>query len=278
METTEPIYHYTDAEGLHGIIKRRQVWATSYRFMSDAREIKYGYDLISEVYPSVDISDPQSLPPDFVKKMQDSRIAEMIRHWEGFYDFDGLFVASFSADGDSLGQWRGYAGLNSGYSLGFRYDAFKSIADTQLVTCSYNKEKQKKELKSIIDRYLPDLRIMFNDPDPFNFRNLATEAAKEMPGLFAKFKHQAFKDEKEWRLVVGPIWATNERIRYRPGERVIIPYVEIDFEAIGLQLKHIIVGPGPHQKRNVGSLRQMLGLHGFEGVKVSPSVIPFRTW
>ncbi len=156
MDTSGILYHYTDARGLHGIIQSKQIWATSYRFMSDAREFEYGFDLISKVYPSVDISDPRSLPPDFAEKLQESNFAELIRNWKKVYNFDGLFLASFSADGDSLGQWRGYAGLHSGYSLGFSSSDLISIdSETHLVICCYNEEQQKTELKTLIDRYLP---------------------------------------------------------------------------------------------------------------------------
>lgn len=279
MDTPEILYHYTDAKGLHGILNSKQIWASSYRFMSDTREFQYGFDLISELYPGKYLL--QGLFPSLHSNFQEANFAELIGNWKMTHDYDGLFVASFSAVGDLLGQWRGYAGLHSGYALGFWSDDLKSInSETGLIACSYNKQQQLEELKRLIEKYLPTLSkiVSSTSPNSIDLLSLATEAAQEMPLLCSKFKHPAFEEEKEWRLVVGPLPGNSGRICYRPGERVIIPYVEIDFKTTGLPLKRIIVGPGPHQIRNVGSLRQMLIVQGFTGVEVLPSEVPFRTW
>lgn len=279
MDTPEILYHYTDANGLYGILNSKQIWASSYRFMSDALEFNYGFDLISEIYPGKPTV--QGPFPVFLRNSPDSSFAELIRNWKRTHDYDGLFVTSFSAVGDLLGQWRGYAGLHSGYAMGFCSDDLKSInSETSLIACCYDKQQQLNELKGLIDKYLPTVATIMSStaPDPIDLLALATEAAKEMPLRCAKFKHPAFEEEKEWRLVVGPLPGNSGHICYRPGERVIIPYVEIDFRTSGLPLKRIIVGPGPHQIRNVGSLRQMLIVQGFTGVEVLPSEVPFRTW
>jgi hypothetical protein len=271
MDTPEILYHYTDAKGLHGILDSKEIWASSYRFMSDAREFEYGFELISEIYP---------------ENSPDSIFAQQI-NWKSFYDYDGLFVASFSAkdEGDSLGHWRGYAGLHSGYSLGFYREGLDSInSETRLIACCYDKHKQLKKLKVIIDKYLSiaKIKISSNDYEAFVAfvlrSSLGADAAMEVASLSASLKHPAFKEEQEWRLVVGPWPSNSKRICYRPGERVIIPYVKIGFKDAGLPLKHIIVGPGPHQKRNVSSLHQMLMEQEFKGVEVIPSKVPFRTW
>jgi hypothetical protein len=78
MDTPEILYHYTDAKGLYGIIDTKQIWASSYRFMSDAREFEYGFDLISEIYP---------------EDSRESFLAQQI-NWKGCYCTDCLFVAS----------------------------------------------------------------------------------------------------------------------------------------------------------------------------------------
>ncbi len=290
MDTPEILYHYTDARGLYGILNTNQIWASSYRFMSDYQEFKYGFDLIPELFP--DQLPIQTLGLDFSENAAYLSFAEVLRREKTFYDIDILFIASFSAaaEGDSLGQWRGYAGLHSGYSLGFCSNDLKSInPETQLIACCYDKTQQKNELKNLIHKYFliakEQIKSDSHDPsydpsyDPFYwFTRIAKEhATKELFSLCAKFKHLAFKEEEEWRLVVGPLF-NNEGICYREGERVIIPYVKIDFRTTGLPLKRIIVGPGPDKERNAKSLRQMLIHQGLENVEVSPSKVPFRTW
>ena len=36
------IYHYTDAEGLKGILEGSIMWATDAEFVNDARELRFG--------------------------------------------------------------------------------------------------------------------------------------------------------------------------------------------------------------------------------------------
>lgn len=282
MEVQEILYHYTDAKGLFGILDTKQIWASSYRYMSDAQEFYYGFDLISDLFPG-------KLPFqkwcfNFSGNSAELNFAEFIRTRKHHYDLDILFVASFSTkdDGDSLSQWRGYAGLHSGYSLGFSREILNSInSDTRLIACCYNKEQQLKELKELVNKYYLQAIKLITNHDPDDTFVILTDighrlAAPDVVSLSAKFKHEAFKDEEEWRLVVGPLILNDERICYRDSERVIIPYVKIDFNTTGL--KHIIVGPGPHKERNERSLRQMLIQKGFKDVNVSVSKVPFRTW
>jgi len=279
MDIPEILYHYTGANGLYGILNTKQIWATSYRYMSDAREFEYGFDLISELYPPEEdkvrglLSDTPS-----VEYIKDSIYAGLIKRWKIYYKSDCIFVASFSSKGDSLGQWRGYAGLHSGYSLGFNFKEIESInPDTRLVACCYDKSKQLDGIKRIIDEYLPQMKSAERE-GPHELLAKAYWAASDIALLAATLKHPAFEEEEEWRLVVGPLEANNERICYRPGKRLIIPYVNIGFGPSELPLKRIIVGPGPHQERNAASLRQMLILHRFKDVEVSISDAPFRTW
>ena len=39
---TAPLYHYTDARGLEGIITAQQVWFTHYQHLNDPSEMEFG--------------------------------------------------------------------------------------------------------------------------------------------------------------------------------------------------------------------------------------------
>jgi hypothetical protein len=245
--------------------------------LNDAREFEYGFDLISELFPPAKESTLNFLA-GVSEEIPDSSYAELIKNYKWQYDFDVLFVAAFSADGDSLSQWRGYAGLHSGYSLGFESKEMNSINDqTRLVACCYDKQEQLGKIDGLIRAYLPGMKYTHKTKDIPRLLKIAFEAAQEMALRSTTIKHPKFDEEREWRLVVGPLAQNSDRIRYRDGERTIIPYVEINFP-IGLPLYRIIVGPGPHQERNAGSLRQMLKLRGYSEVEVAFSEIPFRPW
>ena len=280
------LYHYTDAYGLHGILKSKKIRASSYRFLNDAQELEYAFSLITEVFPHIE---HKGLAPPPVGKLK-SDFAEMIRRKKWNYDYDCLFVSSFSANHDQLSQWRGYAGPHSGYSLGFRRDALEPLdEDTRLEKCEYEKDQQLEIVKKVISEHLPAIMEAFKLGSPGSDENekLRRDAAfydkidlavADMIACASTLKHYSFKEEEEWRIIVGPLAPESNRICYRPFEGAVIPYVEIDFNTVGLPVEHIVVGPGPHQQRSEGSLRQMLKLWGLEGVKTDLSVVPYRSW
>jgi hypothetical protein len=58
-QVTVPLYHYTDAAGLDGIIKNQEVWFTSYTQLNDPSEISYGMAIASEILDEIgQASDP----------------------------------------------------------------------------------------------------------------------------------------------------------------------------------------------------------------------------
>ena len=275
------LYHYTDAKGLHGILKSKKLWASSYQFLNDATEFEYAFDLIKDVYPQED-SNPSKGPMSYF------RIAEMIRKEKDNYISDCLFVVSFSKQDDLLGQWQAYAGPYSGYSLGFRSSKLDAHENAKLVECNYDKRKQLEDIKNLIGKHSEEISEFYelssesvkqNKRNGLNeFISQRVDASKKMLWLAKSFKNSSFRHEEEWRLVVGPLPEDSEKICYRPTKRTVIPYTEIDFNSAGLPIERIVVGPGPHQKRSATSLKQMLKNFGFKNVEVSQSEIPYRNW
>ena len=280
MNPLKILYHYTNAHGLYGMIKSNKIWASSYRYMNDSQEFDYCFDLIEEIY-----SKPDTYP--LRSNISDQIFAEHLRRKKWDYESDCLFVASFSEEENLLSQWRAYAGSHSGYAIGFRKKELEN-GGARLVACEYNKERQKSVLKGLIDKDLPVLRASFEKglkkqgkkehPDLEDYFKNVDMTVLKIAQVATSFNHKSFCEEKEWRLVVGPGDIPSERILYRPSDTMIIPYVEIDFTDSALPIECIIVGPGPHQKRNEVSLRQMLSISGFDKVDVSISDIPYRNW
>ncbi|MCF8083191.1 MAG: DUF2971 domain-containing protein [Deltaproteobacteria bacterium] len=280
------LYHYTNAHGLYGILTEKKIRASSYRFMNDAQELEHAFSLITEAYPPIE---HKGLSPPPVEKLL-SEFAETIRRKKWDYDYDCLFVSSFSQYGDQLSQWRGYAGPHSGYSLGFRTDGLGALKkETRLEKCEYDKDRQIEIIKNVLSGHLPGIMEAFKLSAPGSSQNEKAksievffdridQAVADMIDSASRLKHYSFKEEQEWRLIVGPLEPEDERILYHPYERVLIPYVEIEFYPDELPIEHIFVGPRPHQQRTAGSLRQMLNKWGYHQVEIDLSHTPFRNW
>src|ERR1035438_8918621 len=46
------LFHYTDAQGLLGILKSKRIWASSVYHLNDSSEFRYPFDLISDLLRS----------------------------------------------------------------------------------------------------------------------------------------------------------------------------------------------------------------------------------
>jgi hypothetical protein len=128
------LWHYTDANGLIGILKTGQIWSTQITCLNDSLEQRYFGDL---VHASVKIRRAQNTDPILEPLL---RIADVALDNRDFAPI-GQFVACFSEIEDDLGQWRGYGGGECGYAIGFRsqgiLDAAQSRPGSLLVPMNY---------------------------------------------------------------------------------------------------------------------------------------------
>jgi hypothetical protein len=107
-----PLYHYTDARGLKGIIESGQIWFTDYRHMNDPSELVHGIELAHLVADEIALSADGRVKA-FIKTFTD-----MFKH-ANFQATLEFFIARFSRCRDDLGQWRAYADNGRGFAIGF---------------------------------------------------------------------------------------------------------------------------------------------------------------
>jgi hypothetical protein len=89
-----PLYHYTDAAGLEGIVKNHQVWFTSYTHLNDPTEIEYGMSIASELLNEIGQgSDPRI-------KIFCDMVNDRFTH-KNLHSAFGFFIASFSQEPDN---------------------------------------------------------------------------------------------------------------------------------------------------------------------------------
>lgn len=106
------VWHYTNRDGLEGILRSNTIRAADATTMNDPRELNHGHQII------VDALDRAALPAErkaAVQRQLDFAHQELTH--------GKTFVVSASSDGDRLPQWIAYGGCKgdvSGYALGFR--------------------------------------------------------------------------------------------------------------------------------------------------------------
>jgi hypothetical protein len=275
-EPPEVLYHYTSAEGLSGILKQRQVWATVSTYLNDSREYLHAVRIIRDlIIDRLKSTQTDNLAADFCASLENR-----LSHNDGRQ----ICVFSLSERGDLLSQWRGYCPMSGGYSLGFSAEQLRPHLERQrflLARCIYERETQRELVEPLLDRAISE------------FRGLPTAESRQIrlngviEGFFVRnfsriaplLKDDSFAEENEWRAVSELV--SHRGLKYRIKGSLPIPYCPLD--VCGHEgfwpLREIIVGPMSNQPLAEDGVKVMLHDHGVVGdfPRVKPSRIPYRT-
>src|SRR5579875_1366496 len=93
------LFHYTDTNGLLGILRSRTIWCSSAFHMNDRAEYRYGLDLIERR-----LHDHLR----YVRGMNNEAYGYALDDIEFLRTGMQAFIASFSTEGDLLSQWLAY--------------------------------------------------------------------------------------------------------------------------------------------------------------------------
>lgn len=94
------IYHYTDLNGLKGIIENHSLWATNMYFLNDAAEIHHGMAAFGNALNYLD----DEISQQSIKILRNALDGQRLH--QAIHDYS----ISFCLHPDLLSQWRGYAG------------------------------------------------------------------------------------------------------------------------------------------------------------------------
>ena len=108
------LFHYTDAAGLHGIIRSGEFWATHVYYLNDSQEFKYAARLINEQFSDL-IDRGEGDTALFLDRLRGT-IQSNFTIWSSIA---GIYAVCFCTNGNLLSQWRAYSANGSGFSIGF---------------------------------------------------------------------------------------------------------------------------------------------------------------
>lgn len=284
-EAYKKLYHYTNWDGLYGIIQNQTLWATHCKFLNDYSEIElFRSKLIEFLLPHVLqkcnglITDAEHETKVFVDAMYKAT---------GYEFYTVSFCGEHKTDeyintNGLLSQWRGY-GKDGGFALVFDTKKLEKILQHEgkrytnweliLTDCLYDDEKLKSELSEPMNNIADFLKegIETNKPPD------AGKAYNAFVQCASRYKHQGFKEENEVRIV-GYLPSQNKKERkFRAKDGSQIPYIELfNLQDITLPIERIIVGPHKEKEDRARALDLMLK-HKFkmEGIKVAISDIPY---
>lgn len=269
------VYHYTSLEGLIGIVDSRSVWMTEFGYLNDLREVRYGVDLLLENLRQM------------LKDDNEAGVRDLLSAWveklEGAPN--RVCITSFSADGDSLSQWRAYGPVAIGFPV---HPLALHVDQGRLQPVEYDPEVQRKLLRiyvhHLVAAFAADVRggRLGRTPDLYHKSDRLLELA-----VF--FKDPAFRSENEYRLayidypdVLGSLGLKSPPKSFKVSKGRIVPYVPSTdvlrsaHRQFPLEISEVILGPESDELLERG-VCEFLNERGLSKVVVRRSLVPLRT-
>jgi len=281
---TQPLYHYTNAAGIRGIIESQKLWFTSYQHLNDPSELIHGMDVAHKLLEEIGERSGDGVVQMFCRLVDD-----IFQH-RNFTDTFGFYMASLSRADNDLGQWRAYADNGRGFALGLAPLLFKAIETPNpkptehiVMPVVYGTTANPRYRAAIeaaagivqANRsHLSDKAVAI----PF-MRNMANQLiAGQLIGISLSVKHEAYSHESEVRLVIlGTHAAQQADVKTRVRGSEIVPYME---SALPVRDKsgitEIVVGPAaaPSAKDGIERMLRSFGVDPHNLVRNSG--IPYR--
>lgn len=272
------LYHYTSLDTLQKILATKSIFASNAVYLNDSREVAHAVNAIAK---RIKILLKDNLDAEL--RMRQAHLADLLSG----ENMNSAYVTSFSEKRDDLSQWRGYTPNGQGACIAF------------------DSERLKAAVKSLGEKQHPIYSlatvgkvIYLDGRSGQTFDKLIHEACRRMDvayGGIARsinadrliyaaaplYKHRAFRDEKEWRIVLSRS-INFEQLPgegFRIGASTLIPFVPI---SLGMEVDRCIVGvtvgPTVKMKLSINALRRYFSSIGLENVHVAASKVPFRHW
>jgi Protein of unknown function (DUF2971) len=272
------LFHYTSQSGFLGILASKEIWATKIQYLNDYSEFQLALDSARDVLAELHRKEPDGARRSKIECLLASLSSITLLN---------VCVASFSADGDLLSQWRAYASEGGGCAIGFDSAALVARAREYkftLVKCVYEQSQHEVLIKTLVDGWLAkDFNMQQSYIDPARpctivaLRTGGDDFAADLAKLAPSIKNGAFSEENEWRLVSsGGIDV--RKLSFRPGTSMVAPYFPLPLgDDRSSYVKTVTVGPAPHSQLAQSSVRSVLA-HWNTNVDTKISKVPYRIW
>lgn len=193
--TAKEFCHYTNLQGLIGIVENNELWLSDHRFVNDELEYEYGKQLSVSVISEMVNSEENSEFSVFLQRMQESIQKPSSQ---------GVYIGSMSFSADNLNQWKGYGNSSESLCIKFEGDFELWNARNSHPThirqqkVIYDECEQKELIKAIVNIFKEHFNEFKQLPHPF-----LSDLAWLIESQFILFKHPEYASENELRLTIA---------------------------------------------------------------------------
>ncbi|VVT13053.1 conserved hypothetical protein [Sphingomonas sp. EC-HK361] len=284
--------HYTTAENAALILKNRALWLRNAQLMNDFSEVAYGTSCLQ-----------LALEGGQGAGLQQALDAAHPGLWKAIADFlneiewqtrTQTYLTSLSAhDPDDflgrLSMWRAYGGPTSGVALIFNTEVFEHESgqlNTYSSPVAYGDQFIMAEhLNAIVTGIAANADILKRVP----FNNAKAIMSNALQFATLSFKHPAFAEEQEWRVIHRPLTDASayiptsiETVRGIPQMICKVPLcdqpgLEMPWLNLDQLLNRIIIGPCVYPNQVAWAFQEILRGLGIDPAgKISIAAIPLR--
>jgi hypothetical protein len=230
------LFHYTDLNGLIGIVEKGDLWLTHSRYSNDEEEMAHGQRVAGEAITSA--ASLSANDPARTEYLQQLKVLIEKPSPEGVY------ICCFCQKG--FGPW---TGADCPHGLMRFWKVF------------YKAETQRKIVDGAINySWIPGSTAA----------QCAQRAADAIQFFIPTFKNADFEEEAEWRLIFTPNPVCAVLPQFRVRGTMLVPYYRLRDLVPGapimggspLPIGHVTVGPSASKILNVASVRMLLDKSG----------------
>jgi hypothetical protein len=288
---TAPLYHYTDARGLEGIISAQQIWFTHYQHLNDPSEMEFGMCVAKKVLAEIGVRYGPKV------KIFCDMVVDLFSPDNMHRTFE-FYVGSFSRARDDLRQWQVYADNGRGFALGLAPDLFavedkpdrKPHENVFVAAVHYGEdagrlhhlpaiESAARIIADVVERKAKLMRDV-NKGMPFFDEMGKNLIAAELLVNSLTLKHGAYEHEREVRLfIIGEIAKLAPYVSTRSRRIETVPFIKSDMpiQKPG-SIAEIVVGPAAPADAEAFACALLRPFHDKPESIVHRSAIPYRAF
>lgn len=294
---TDKLYHYTDFNGLNGILKDKCLWATNVFASNDHSEIRLGCELLKATL--LECAEKEGWALEDINFDLDFLLYASIDHAMS----RGIFLTCFStiqkslsdknkkytATNGLLSQWRGYGS----YAIKFQKEIIENYLKKWPTDHSYGilvanltdnvvylgkEDFEEFNQHPLINNSIGIIKIILSSErwrdvrKKINKNELMEEDYQPIQELINRIlmcgfivKNKGFEEEQEVRIlnIVLPKSHDKREVHFHSPTRSHIKLFSENPNIIKSAIKEIIIGPMPHQELGKRQVESMLEQYGF---------------
>jgi hypothetical protein len=278
------VWHYTDGDGLLGILQTATIFATQVAFLNDTTETKYASELYRHQIRKLQQSKAgDAIAEPFLAQVANFIEASAVAPLHGISKF---FVSSFSGEEDDLAQWARY-GKKSGYAIGLIARGLWREMNSKLYRVVYDRQKQESAAKLLADStlafYLKGRHGDRAQADSTWAQDFFTAWDNWIYKLAPLAKDPRWKAENEYRLVHELKFDEFPQVRFKQKDGMLVRYLPLSTpcwvrrRAALLPIKKVMIGPRSEASYSEASVRLLLQQMGYaDEIEISSSTLSLR--